>query len=174
VKLLRFRIAWATLLIALAALNLDAIREWSHITSKTLNLASTAPAGLDRARFLTTLVRADLLAMGALPMGNILAVSLMIHRRRRDSPFLLGFEAFGATALTVYVAVASYITFGQFWSCLNVVLGPHRNIFGPTPTAAVHFIFAVMFVLPQLAFALIGGLIFRRFRAVGRPDQVPR
>jgi hypothetical protein len=164
-------------LVALAALNLGAMRGWSHITGttmKSLNLGPTAPAGLDRARFMNTLVRADLLAMGALPMGNILAVGLMIHRRRRDSPFLLGFEATGATALTVYVAAASYVTFGQFWSCLNVVLGPHRNIFGPPPTAAVHLIFAAMLVLPQVAFALMGGLISRRLGAVGRPNQAPR
>ena len=51
----------------------------------------------------------SLLILGALPMANVLAVGILIGQRRPGSrPFLLGFEAFGAMALALYVALASF------------------------------------------------------------------
>jgi hypothetical protein len=124
-------------------------------------------------------IRADLLLAGALPMGNILAVGLMVHRRRRNRPFLSGFEAFGATALALYTSGVSCLTYEERQPYLGLVQGPLRTAFGPCDTT-VNFligypVFAMILVLPQMAFALIGGFLFRRFKdgRATRPNAVP-
>jgi hypothetical protein len=153
--------------VTIAALNLGAIQAWSDIRStgnKMLNRGPKDQAGFDR--IMNTLTRADLLATGALPMGNILAVGLLIHRRRRNRPFLLGFEAFGATALALYVAGVSCFTYEELEPYFELVNGLLRRSFGPYITTVyvltAYSIFAMLLVLPQLAFALIGGFLFRR------------
>jgi hypothetical protein len=180
VKLPRFRIAWAMVFVAIAALNLGAIRAWSDIMSTGNKMLSRGPKHqADFDRILNTLLRADLLVTGALPMGNILAVGLMIHRRRRNRPFLSGFEAFGATALALYIAGVSCSTNEELRPYLDLVHGPLRKSFGPSITTAytltVYSIFVMILVPPQMAFALIGGFLFRRFRddRATRPNPVP-
>src|SRR4051794_21903333 len=79
----RFRIAWGMVAVAIAALDFAAIR-----------------ASLE-------FREAVLLVLGALPMANVLAVGILIARQRPGSrPFLLGFEAFGAMALALFITVA--------------------------------------------------------------------
>ena len=70
----RFRIAWLMALVALAALNFGAVR--GFVDSYTEFYALVA---------------------GCLPMGDVLAVGLMIGGLRfRNHRFLLGFEVFGS------------------------------------------------------------------------------
>jgi hypothetical protein len=148
VKAPRFRITWVMVAVAIAALDLTAIRAMHD--SETLV--------------------GEFLVVGALPMANILAVGILIARRRRGSrPFFLGFEEFGVIALALYVV--STISFR------DRVVEPYLNLFqfldpilegiGGTPVVSVPiriFIFSVILVLPQLAFALIGGFLSRRYR----------
>src|SRR3954454_2036881 len=79
----RFRIAGVMVAIAIAALDFAAIRAFLDIPDVFL------------------------LVLGAVPMANVLAVGILIGQQRPGSrPFLLGFEAFGAMALVLFVAVA--------------------------------------------------------------------
>ena len=108
------------------------------------------------------------LLLGALPMANVLAVGMVIGQQRPgSSPFFLGFEAFGAMALAVYVVLAR--------SFHREVVGPYlRPLVDPIyDTIGFHRPFILIPVLcsvgvlmlgwPQLAFALLGGFLFRRF-----------
>ena len=176
----RIAIASVMLAVAIAALDFGAIRAFSDARSRSCNQLVRGPkdpAEFDRIE--DSLIRVDLLVSGALPMGNILvAVGLLVHQRQRSHPFFLGFAVFGAAALAVYIAAVSRVTYEQLRPYLDLVLEPLKKSFGPSPalarSAVVYLIFAVMLVLPQMAFALIGGLIFRKFRAVERRDQDPR
>jgi len=164
-----FRLAWAMVFVAIAALNLGAIRTWSEVRNTCTEMFSRGPKDpADIHRVVNAVVRADLLLAGALPMGNILAVGLMIHRRRRNRPFLLGFEVFSATVLGLYIAGVSCLTYEELRPFLKLVQGLVRTTFGP-PDTTVSFligysVFAMILVFPQMTFALIGGFLFRRFR----------
>jgi hypothetical protein len=179
VKTPRIAIASVMLAVAIAALDFGAIRAFSDARSRSCNQLVRGPkdpAEFDRIE--DSLIRVDLLVSGALPMGNILAVGLLVYQRRRSHLFLLGFAVFGAAALAVYIAAVSCVTYEQLWPYLDLVLDPLRKSFGSSPnivySAVVYLTFAVMLVLPQMAFALIGGLIFRRFRVAERRVQDSR
>ena len=89
-KVPRFRIAWVMVAVAIAALDFGAIRA----------LLARHGSALDDQRSICLL-------LGALPMANVLAVGMLIGQRRPGSrPFLLGFEAFGAMALALFIALA--------------------------------------------------------------------
>jgi hypothetical protein len=99
VKAPRFRIAWMMAFVALVAINLWAIRALSNLQF--------------RAYFVGPLLRSQVigvLILGGLPMAHVLAVGLLLGRRRGSHPFFLGFEAFGATALALYIAGVSLFT----------------------------------------------------------------
>ena len=141
----RFRIAWVMVAVAIAALNSAAIRAM---------LGSRA---------------GDFLALGALPMASVLAVGLLIgHRRPEARPYLLGFEAFGATALAIYVAAARCYREEVLIPYLTPILEPIRDTIGQNQPyvlfPAMISIAMIMLGLPQLAFALIGGFLSRRFK----------
>jgi hypothetical protein len=144
----RVRIAEVMAIIAIAALNLGAIR-----------------AVLDRP---STVI--DLLAVGALPMANILAFGLIVgYRRQGSGSFLVGFETFGAMALTFYVA--SILSLSDRDSFAYTILRGYLWLASdPWPTGAAPTIPRVMItylvsplvvILPQLAFALAGGFFTR-------------
>ena len=87
----RFRIARIMVAVAIAALDFGAIR-----------------ALLPRHEHVLDDQRGVYLSLGALPMANVLAVVFLVGRHRPGSrPFLLGFEAFGAMALTLFFGLAS-------------------------------------------------------------------
>jgi hypothetical protein len=151
VRLPRVRIAWVMFAVAIAALDFAAIREWSHS------------------------VRGDFLVVGALPMANVLAVAMLVTRRRPGSrPFVLGFVSFGMLALTVYVALTVLFIdpFGA-WTPYRLMIFRYLDLFlGPLNKSAIPFNHvtiawfgcAVMLGWPQLAFALFGGYVSRRFK----------
>jgi hypothetical protein len=149
VKMPRFRIAWIMVAVAIAALDFAAIR-----------------ASLD-------IREAVLFVLGALPMANVLAVGILIARQRPGSrPFLLGFEAFGAMALALFItaAVAS-LPFDEYM-LIVYYLAPvlrliQKSIRQDQPLVFVPivlFAYVVMLGWPQVVFALIGGLLSRRFK----------
>jgi hypothetical protein len=152
VRLPRFRISWLMVFVALAALNFAAIRALYH------DLWTGMHAN-----------KLDFLALGALPMANVLAVAILIgHRRRECRPFLLGFEAFGATALVLYLAyIAIWWLYDYQWPVrpwVFMVLNPLRKTVGYLEPPVLNSIFYKSVVvglvgLPQMAFALIGGFL---------------
>ena len=96
-----------------------------------------------------------------MPMATVLAIGLLIgHQRCGSRPFILGFESFGALALALYVALATWFSeetigpyLGLFIDPLVKRLGQNRHLFAPIAYPGI----AVMLTLPQLALALIGG-----------------
>jgi hypothetical protein len=175
----RLPIASVMLAVAIAALDFGAIRALADFQDASRALILRHPRDpVEFERIVNNRTRADLLVTGALPMGNLLAVCLLANRRRRSRPFLRGFEVFGATALAVYIAAASCVTDNQLRPYIDLVHAPLGKSFGPSPTlayaAVVYLIFVVLLALPQMAFALMGGLIFRRFRTAERQHDSPR
>jgi hypothetical protein len=142
----RIRIAWVMVFVAFAALDFTAFR-----------------AARDDPR-----PAAPLLTLGAMPMATVLAIGLLIgHRRLHNRLFLLGFESFGALALALYVVLASRFSeetigpyLGLFIDPLVKRIGQNRHWFAPIAFPGI----AVMLALPQLAFALLGGTLFRTCR----------
>jgi hypothetical protein len=150
VKPPRFSIAWLMVAVAIAAIDFGVIRaSLEHLT--------TAPVGL--------------LVVGALPMANMLIVGMLIARQRPGSrPFLWGFELFGATALAVYIHLATSShrdDGGPLTSYVRLAIDPIAPVirgYQPFVSFAIEvFVGVVMFVGPQFAFALIGGFLSRRF-----------
>ena len=162
-KLPRFRIAWMMAFVALVAINLWAIRALSNLQF--------------RAYFVGPLLRSQvigILILGGLPMAHVLASGLLLGRRRGSHPFLLGFEAFGATALALYIAGVSLFTEELVRPFLRMVLKqllepiryrPYLNILG-----FPYLIMIATLILPQLAFALIGGFLSRQLKPTTRPN----
>jgi len=160
VKVPCFRIAMGMVFVAIVALNFGAI--WASF--------ELVPSVIEP-------YVAQSLLLGALPMANILAVGIMIGQRRPGSrPFLLGFVAFGAMALTLYVAVASFFT-GAVTLCVALLMEIIENTIGRHHpyvfTPIVCFVAVVMLGLPQVVFALIGGSLSRRFRITIRISRRP-
>jgi hypothetical protein len=159
VKVLRFRITTVLALIAIAAFDLAAIR--------------TLVAYRDYMPLGELIHMCDLLLVGALPMANVLVFSMLAGLRRfRSSPFFLGFEVFGAMALSFFVMMTIFfdrIPWLYVQPVVNYLLKNlwQYGIFVHLP--AVCSAAAAMLVLPQVAFALIGGFLFRRFRIAITP-----
>jgi hypothetical protein len=117
------------------------------------------------------------LTLGAVPMATVLAAGLLIsHQSLVSRPFVLGFEAFGALALVVYVVLATGFpeeTIGPYLGLLIDPLvrrlGRNRHLFGPVAFPAI----TAMLGLPQLALALIGGSLYRRHRPTIPGRSVP-
>jgi hypothetical protein len=114
---------------------------------------------------------ADFLILGALPMANVLAVGLLIGRRRPNSRlFLLGFEAFGAAPLVLYSAFVCFSSDfeGPSHPYLSATLGPLIMLVEQDYPSLLHPIsligIAAMLGWPQAAFALFGGFLYRSFK----------
>jgi hypothetical protein len=149
----RVRIAWIMIGVAIAALDFGAIRAF---LDPRMN-GPGRPPGI-------------LLLLGALPMTNVLAVGMLIGQRRPASrPFLLGFEAFGVTALVLFIALAICFPrevvipyFAPFVAPVERFIGPGRPFYIPIGGLVV----AVVLVGPQMVFALVGGFLSRRFKVI--------
>ncbi len=146
-KVPRFRIVSIMVVVAIVALNFVAIRDLLGFRS----------------------LMGELLILSTLPMANVLAVGLLIGKRRPGSrPFVLGFVPFGAIALALYVAVVTSVPREIVVSCLAPVseylvrmIGAHRPLLF---IRALAFVCLFILVLPQVVFALIGGFLSRRFK----------
>jgi hypothetical protein len=120
--------------------------------------------------------RLDLLALGALPMANVLAVDILIALWRRGSrPFLLGFVAFGTVALALYLLV--WTVYAHYWVRFYIfrVLNPLRkDVVYLEPLGllqpVINGVVVVLLGWPQMAFALIGGFLSRRLSRAKQPD----
>jgi hypothetical protein len=147
VKVPRFRIAWVMVAIAIVALDFGAIRALIGLNS----------------------LAADSLLLGALPMANVLAVGLLIGQTHPGiRPFLLGFETFGAVAFAVYVALSVYHDAAAVMAHLALFQGSSLEIsisrLPPLGLALIRIPLLVAILgWPQLAFALAGGFVSRRF-----------
>jgi hypothetical protein len=153
----RLRIAWVMAAVAIAALDFWGIREF--LGAQMFGLASETDAYL---------------LLGALPMANVLGVGILIGQQRPgSSPFLLGFEIFGALALTIYVVLSCMPHHPLLRDYAELWVDPIRENMRPLGPFLVYpmicFVGVVMLGWPQVAFALFGGLLSRRFRITITP-----
>jgi hypothetical protein len=145
-----------------------------------IGLFMGAVAALNIAAVRAVLVHAgltnELLAVGAVPMVTALAIGLGIaYQRHGSSPYLLGFELFGAMALALYVVLASCIPDRTIGPYLRPLMEPLARIVGTDRSVvlmpiAYYSVAVAALALPQVAFALLGGFLSRRFKfmIVGR------
>jgi hypothetical protein len=148
--------------VAIAALDFGAIRVWyQHLP---YNDADT--------------VWVETLAFGGRPMANLLAVGIMVGLRHPQArPFLWGFATFGGLASALFGVLAYFYTleviqpflvwFFELESVETAIRGFRRD----ARDLIQYFIGTLLLGLPQLAFALSGGLLTRKFRIAERPDQ---
>jgi len=151
VKMPRFRIAWVMVAIAIAALDFAAMRALLGFDSRMANA----------------------LLLGVLPMVNVLAGGILIGQGRLGChPFLLGFEAYGAMALALCV-VLSLFHDEALDAYVGLLFLPWELISRHAPPFNTDLIRAFSIVVwvgwPQVAFALIGGFLFRRFKITITP-----
>jgi hypothetical protein len=109
----------------------------------------------------------ELLLAGALPMTSVLAVAWLVGRRRRGGRrFLVGFEAFGAAAVVLYIAVlgrsgpevlAPYLELAPLASRAAGALTTPRLLLA-------YAVLSLWISVPQLALAMVGGLLVRSCR----------
>jgi hypothetical protein len=147
VKLPRFRIAWAMVFVAVAAINFAAVRAV---------LVNPGPIS-------------EALVIGALPMASVLAVGLLFGRGRPDRrPFLLGFTSFGAAALTAYVIQAVFFADATVMPYLRLFIEPLVQTIGREQLLiyipVAYSVAVVAATLPQVAIALLGGLLSRWYK----------
>jgi hypothetical protein len=155
-KMPRFRIAWLMALVGIVALELGVTRTIMDFTSPDRNL--------------TWLV--TMLGLACQAMVNILGVGLLVGYRWPGSrSFIAGFEAFGATALALYIAGVTVFT-KELIPVFERAVRPLADFLrdGPIISRVNLFvactIIAVVLSLPQLAFAAVGGFLTQR-RCVG-------
>ena len=156
-KVPRFRIAWIMVFVALAALNFSALRSALDDPSPTI----------------------ELLALGATPMATVLMIGLLIgYWRHVCRPFIMGFELFGALALALYIVLASCTGDKTIAPYVSLFLEPLGNVVGTDRSVIfipiAYSVAVVVLGLPQLAFALIGGVLCGKYRITitKRPFQL--
>ena len=146
-KVARFRIAWGMVGIAIAALDLAVIRAMLRYPE------------------------IGFFVLGALPMVNVLVVGTLVAQQRPGNrPFLLGFAAFGAMVLALFLILMIFDRNqdGPIFEYLSLLYVPLEKAGGmdrpyvrvPLECSGV----AGMLTWPQVAFALIGGFLSRRFK----------
>ncbi len=149
----RFRIAWVMVAVAIAALDFGAIRAFSGHRANVLDEQ-----------------RGILLLLGALPMAHVLAVGMLVGRRRPGSrPFFTGFEVFGAMALAFFIELAICFPREVVFPYLTPCVAPLETFIGPGhPFVSIPMlvlVVVVMLVGPQVVFASVGGLWYRKATA---------
>jgi hypothetical protein len=106
----------------------------------------------------------DLIVFGALPMANVLAIGLYRilgprPEHRRNRPALVGFEVGGLAALLVFLACSLSMTHS-----LHEGVGQVLKPIGLAPPGPVFLVCAlILLVVPQVALALLGGWLCRRY-----------
>jgi hypothetical protein len=115
------------------------------------------------------------LSLGTIPMATVLAIGLLFgYERLGNRSFLSGFELFGALALALYIILACCFVNETIGTYLVLFIDPHikrigtnRHLFAPIAYPGI----AVMLVLQQLAFALLGGFLAHQSRVESRRGQ---
>lgn len=105
----------------------------------------------------------DLIIFGALPMASVLAIGLYPilrsrHEPKRDRPGMVGFEVGGLTALLVFLACSLILT-----RPLHHGVGDLLRIGVPPPGPVFLTAAVILLFLPQLAVALFGVWLYRRY-----------
>ena len=146
-KVPRFRIAWVMVGIAIAALNFAVIRAMLRYPE------------------------IGFFELGALPMVNVLVVGTLVAQQRPGNrPFLLGFAVSGAMVLALFVAlmILDQNQDGPIFYYLSLLYVPMDKAVGlDRPYVRIPLECSVvvgMLTVPQVAFALIGGVLSRRFK----------
>ena len=105
---------------------------------------------------------------------TVLAIGLIIGYRRHGSrPFLLGFESFGAMALALFAVLSACFGDKMLDSYIRILIDPLSKIIGPD-RPLIHIPVAyVALGLPQVAFALMGGFLSRKYRITITKRQAP-
>ena len=146
-KVARFRIAWVMVGIAIAALDFAVIRAMLRYPE------------------------IGFFVSGALPMANVLVVGTLVAQQRPGNrPFLLGFAVSGAMVLALFVALTDFRPESRGTIILLSQPGtvPVEKAVGldrpyvriPLECSGV----VGLLTVPQVAFALIGGFLSRRFK----------
>jgi len=111
------------------------------------------------------------LVLGALPMVNFLVVGTLAAQQQPGSrPFLLGFATSGAMVLSLFIALMIFDRNqdGPIFHYLCLLYVPMDKAVGlDRPYVRIPLEFSLvmgMLGLPQVAFALIGGFLSRRFK----------
>jgi hypothetical protein len=149
VKVARFRIAWGMVGIAIAALDFAVIRAMLRYPE------------------------IGFFVLGALPMVNVLVVGTLVAQQRlANRPFLLGFAVSGAMVLALFVAlmILDQNQDGPIFYYLSLFYVPMEKAVGldrpyvriPLECSGV----VSMLTVPQVAVALIGGFLSRRFKII--------
>jgi len=162
-KLFHFRIIHVMTFVAVAALNLGAMRELFGSGRHDSPIQIWGP--------------------GALLMANVLLVGFLIgYRRRGGHRFLWGFESSGTTALACYIAGASLYAEELVRPFVELVISPLADVLrvGPYITTSsliiIYATLAVILSLPLVVIALVGGFLFRNFRlsrSLSEPPATP-
>jgi hypothetical protein len=125
--------------------------------------------------------RLALFFFGGLPLFNILMAGLVVLAKRwrkgATHAFLSGFVAAGGAVLACYVAIiAAFPEEGaDLLTRVCVPLNPLSVKLFPAGLAAAVSIVMAIATVPELALAILGGLLHRRYRvAIGRrrPEAV--
>lgn len=111
----------------------------------------------------------EALAIGAMPMASVLVMAFLAGRRRPGRhQFLLGFVAFGTMALTIYIVLAVCFHDSTVDPYVRPFIAPVVQIIGRERLVIyipiAYSIAVAVLVLPQLAFALLGGFLWQRYR----------
>ena len=154
----RFRIKWLMGCIALVALNFGVMRLLDDLGHRELARTHT-----DRFLHVT-----QNWVVGGLPMLNTLGIVLVIGLRRRGSHgFVRGFVLSGAITLALYIAAVGFF-FDEFEQLGRDLLRPivvaltnGQMVLSAEKFLIINSFAAVILFLPQLAFALVGGPLFR-------------
>jgi hypothetical protein len=153
----RLRIAGVMAVIGIIALELGVARAIMDFASPDRNLM-----------FLVMM-----LGLGCQAMLSILGVGLLVGYRWPGSrSFIAGFEAFGGTAMALYILGVTIFN-RDLVPIVDEAVRPLANFLrdGPYISTAklllAYTIFAVVLSLPQLTFAAIGGFLTQRRCGVG-------
>jgi hypothetical protein len=113
--------------------------------------------------------RSELLIVAVLPFGNVLLFGIRPATPRREGrperrAFWVGFERCGGLALMAVLFGSVYFT--DALHRIPMGLWERYRLFAPGPVLA--FAAFLIFFLPQLAIAFLGGALCRRFEVLRR------
>jgi hypothetical protein len=123
---------------------------------------------------------AERVGIGGLPIANILITVLLLrYRCRGGRRFLLGFEVFGTAAVVILCVLMIRNPRPPFFdSYLRLVTDPlirawkGPGIWNNLQLLIGHSVVSLWVTLPQLAFAMIGGFVFRNFwQSIRKPPS---